>query len=660
MSRAAMVLRAAAGLVAVSAVPSLFAGWRSLGPDGAEVAALAFSVTEPGVVWAATGNGLYRSRDAGTSWALVALAGAGVRAVAVHPRDGRQVWAAFVDDSPMSVWRSEDGGTSAALSTLGVWTDRMWDLALDFADPESAYLGTDRGLFITHDGGATWSPGPGELGSSMTRTVVTAPGAVLVGQVGPQLLFMSTDHGATWSAFGLPRSLGDLAADAAGRTLWMAGWEELYLSMDGGRSWSPASGSLPPYTHPTGGLALTADGTTVLVGTNHGVFTSDDGGSTWTDRGCPPPRCPTAEDRFRPYFDPSDPERALAAVPGGVARWAGRSAPWVAANDGLRNTTVHAIRVAADGTLWVATYAQGIFRSEDGGATWDYAGGTLPYGMWREEAPPFYVTSLTEIDGGMVAGTTLGVRATRDGGTTWGWLGGSQGTVLGFLQDPSRTATLIEAAVSSGLTSGGLYVSPDGGATWTEKLDHGSAWAVAGDAAGEVMLAIGSARGEPAFQGVLRSTDHGETWAGVLAEPYVLALAAGLPSPGRFWAAGNSVFRSDDGGSSWVEVGALPPCVAYSSICMARFLVLDEAQRRLFAGASDRIFESRDGGASWQPLAGPGLPSPAWHGGDYTASMHALTALGLDPAGRVLAGVVGRGLYVLEPDVRVPRRRLSR
>jgi len=35
-------------------------------------------------------------------------------------------------------------------------------------------------------------------------------------------------------------------------------------------------------------------------------------------------------------------------------------------------------------------------------------------------------------------------------------------------------------------------------------------------------------------------------------------------------------------------------------------------------------------------------------------------ALALDASGRLLAGTGGRGLFVLEPDVRVPRRLLSR
>ncbi len=136
------------------------------------------------------------------------------------------------------------------------------------------------------------------------------------------------------------------------------------------------------------------------------------------------------------------------------------------------------VYVAALGHPFGKNPERGIFRSRDGGETWEHVlalndstGASdltmdmtnpriLYAGMWRGERKPWALISGAE-EGG--------VYKTTDGGDTWTKLGGGlpEGMVgkVGVSvspADPDRVWAIIEAE-----PDGGVYRSDDGGATWT-------------------------------------------------------------------------------------------------------------------------------------------------------------------------------------------------
>ncbi|HSM60930.1 MAG TPA: hypothetical protein VK849_09045 [Longimicrobiales bacterium] len=136
------------------------------------------------------------------------------------------------------------------------------------------------------------------------------------------------------------------------------------------------------------------------------------------------------------------------------------------------------VYVAALGHAFGKNPERGIFRSEDGGATWqhvlalnDSTGASdltmnvrnpreLYAGMWRGERKPWALISGAE-EGG--------VYKSSDGGDTWTKLGGGlpEGIVgkVGVSvspADPDRVWAILEAE-----PDGGVYRSDDAGATWT-------------------------------------------------------------------------------------------------------------------------------------------------------------------------------------------------
>jgi photosystem II stability/assembly factor-like uncharacterized protein len=121
------------------------------------VHALQFLPGDDEVVFATTSEGLYRSPDQGRSWAprggglpLIDITGLGL-----HP-DGRTAFASAFKQG--GVWRSDDAGqTWAAVATSGLLSDRIWALAVDPRGPAilaAAATGGLHQLTLLSGGGA--------------------------------------------------------------------------------------------------------------------------------------------------------------------------------------------------------------------------------------------------------------------------------------------------------------------------------------------------------------------------------------------------------------------------------------------------------------------------------------------------------------------------
>ncbi len=181
------------------------------------------------------------------------------------------------------------------------------------------------------------------------------------------------------------------------------------------------------------------------ISVGNGVYRSTDGGRSWTHVGLE-----AAGLIGRIVVDPDDPDRALVAVLGQIF---GRSPE------------------------------RGVYLTEDGGKTWtaalqiSEATGAVELAMnpanprelfaamWQAERKPW-----TLIDGGAEGG----LYRTRDGGDSWEPVGGglpeaSEDKPVGRIgvsiaaSDPRRVYALVTAAEERG----GLYRSDDGGDTWT-------------------------------------------------------------------------------------------------------------------------------------------------------------------------------------------------
>src|SRR6266702_1863817 len=119
-------------------------------PDEVEVRCVTLHPTQPGVVFAGTQAGPYRSTDAGDTWERMHVPGAEpvVWSCEIHPADARVM---YVGTQDMAVYRSEDGG-------------EQWRRLTVPTNPDELYAGVEvGGLVRSLDGGATWTDGNAPL-----------------------------------------------------------------------------------------------------------------------------------------------------------------------------------------------------------------------------------------------------------------------------------------------------------------------------------------------------------------------------------------------------------------------------------------------------------------------------------------------------------------
>jgi photosystem II stability/assembly factor-like uncharacterized protein len=109
------------------------------------------------VVYAATGDGLFKTTNGGDQWtALSGLDTSGsIRAVAVHPTDSQKVLAGI---EGLGIYASSNGGTTWQPAYAGLEPNgSLHDILFDPADGSVAYC-SDRnsGVYRSTDGGDTW------------------------------------------------------------------------------------------------------------------------------------------------------------------------------------------------------------------------------------------------------------------------------------------------------------------------------------------------------------------------------------------------------------------------------------------------------------------------------------------------------------------------
>jgi photosystem II stability/assembly factor-like uncharacterized protein len=191
-----------------------------------------------------------------------------------------------------------------------------------------------------------------------------------------------------------------------------------------------------------------------------------------------------------------------------------------------------------------------------------------------------------------------GVLKSEDGGTTWQLA--SRGLTNLNLQEMTVSPVSPELALAAGGV-GGLFRTTNGGESWSavDSVTQASSMAFLPDGS---RLVVGDSRGR-----VATSTNGGATWEAVLTlrdGDAITAIAAGTtPDSGAavFAAtASGRLFRSDDGGKSFVSSGEGLPDEEVRSLELSPDHAGDAT---LWASTWDSgVFRSTDRGETWEPM----------------------------------------------------------
>jgi photosystem II stability/assembly factor-like uncharacterized protein len=377
-------------------------------------------------------------------------AGAGlVAAVAVGmpPLAGQDRAGGDPGDFSMFAWRHLGpftGGDTTAIAGVA-------------SDPRVLYIGTaGGGIWQTGDYGRTWRP----IFDGQSTGVI---GEIVVAPSDPRVLYAGT--GALVDGLTLPNGNG------------------LYKSADGGETWTHVglaeSGRIPRIAvHPANSdlILVAALGDPVAPGEDRGVYRSANGGRTF-DRVLFRDGNTGAVDVL---FDPLQPAIAYASLwqasppAGGAAAGSGSGVykssdggvTWqpagsglpTPAGDGLGRTTLAASAVRA-GQVFASVSARaraGLYRSDDAGMSWSFAGSDMRVNGVDLEIDPAQPDVL-------YAAGAAALRST-DGGRTWApWRTGTSGATYHRLWIHPKNPTVAALAGSSG-----AVITVNSGATWSD------------------------------------------------------------------------------------------------------------------------------------------------------------------------------------------------
>lgn len=146
------------------------------------VSAIAVSPSASDVVLAGTNSGhIVRTSKATTAnaqtvWSATLPRGGFVSSIAFDPSDTSTVYATYAGFGGEHLWRSQDGGATWVPVVSNLPDLPVHSIAIDPTRRERLYLGTDLGVFVSLDSGATWAVENTGFANVVTETVVVAQG----------------------------------------------------------------------------------------------------------------------------------------------------------------------------------------------------------------------------------------------------------------------------------------------------------------------------------------------------------------------------------------------------------------------------------------------------------------------------------------------------
>lgn len=163
-----------------------------------EIVSLTIDPCQPDTLWAGSTQGLFRSDDAGRTWAHRDTALAGQTVFGVLTDCGNPNWAAA--GATKGAYVSRAGGETWPAWGRGLQDITVTTLVRDPAAPQVLYAGTRyQGLYRSSDGGVSWAPA-GLAGSSIHGLLVDRGGA---------WLWAVTSQGVLRAALDSSRAAGD-------------------------------------------------------------------------------------------------------------------------------------------------------------------------------------------------------------------------------------------------------------------------------------------------------------------------------------------------------------------------------------------------------------------------------------------------------------------
>jgi len=574
----------------------------------------AFDPTNTNIMYAATGDGdagdsnctgVYKSTDGGNTWTLTSLtfpvtSSVRIRRLIVNPTNPQIIMAV----GSMGIRRSTDGGTT----WTSVSTTNAYDIEFKPGDPNTVYVGGTTFRRST-DAGVTWATITGVPASGTSNRL-----AIAVTPADPNYVYVLASNSSGSGFLGFLQSTNSgVSFSNITTTLNLLGWSNTGNDT-GGQGWY----DLCIAASPTNAAEVVVGGVNVWRTTNAGASWAIYG--HWTGSGAPFTHADHHDLEYASngtLFNANDGTvyRRTATIWQEISGTMNISQIYKIGLSALTsnfwmtghqdngssswNGTTYTARLGGDGmdcfidrtndNNMFGEYQNGSFqRSTNGGLSWTGAttgmSGTAPWvTIWKQD--PQVATRLYAGRQNMFVSNNLAV----------GWSSltalPATGSVREFAIAPSNNQVIYV------LKSAGIYKTTNAGATWTT---------VTGT------VPVGSS--SPEFVCV-SPTDANKVW--VVCGNY---------------SAGNKVFYSSNGGSTWTNWSSNLPNLPGNSLVYE-------------TGSSDRVYVGMDAGVYYRDAS-----TPNWTLYNIGLPNTPVSDMETSPAmpGKIIAATYGRGVWVVD------------
>jgi photosystem II stability/assembly factor-like uncharacterized protein len=563
---------------------------RTDGQPTLSIGAVAFDPTNPSTVYAGMGEGnwayaqlgqgILRSSDGGSSWAVLPgsdiFVGHGFYRLVVDPSDGERILVATTGGA----LASSDAGATWGLLHNG----NTWDLSLaQLSSGPEILLATPAGLFAAAGSAAPAPVALPGLPTSLERMAVTHMPA----DPGQAFVFAASSSEAfLWhrAAAGGPFTSIPLTPFGVGESV-----ENAFSVKQAWYDWHVAA---PP---------LTVD--VVYLGAIELVKGERAGGSwQWSDISSREVGDSIHPDQHTMAFDLNDPKVIYAGNDGGIFRSSDGGDSWQSLNDGLAISEVEYLTQRPDDSTWIMAGLQdnGTVRRE-GEGEWAQVG----LGDGGDCA-----TDAKHPDTCFYSRYDMTLERSKSGGDPGSWEDvtppGSEGSNKLFYPPLEVREELVVKAGDV------VYLSSDSGDSWLSvplplaaNGEPSIASALALPSANRVL--VGTKWGD-----VFRIDRDGSGWGTPTAltlpkQGYISDMLVDADVPERYWVTLSSrpgaVLRFDDEGVGWVDVTDKLPSMPVNAV------VTDPADHdRVWVACDVGVFESTGAGGGWS-VYGTGLPN---------------------------------------------------
>lgn len=331
------------------------------------------------------------------------------------------------------------------------------------------------------------------------------------------------------------------------------------------------------------------------------------------------------------FFSGGSHHYIVATASGGLWLTENNGTTWTPIFDREGSYSIGVVEIAPsdEQTIWVGTgennaqrsvgFGDGVYKSSDGGKNWSHMGlkdsGHISQ-IWihPEDADTVLVASQGPLwsDGG-----DRGLYKTTDGGETWELiLEVDEHTGINeFVVHPDNFDLIVASSYQrrrhvwvliNGGPGSGIHRTTDGGASWSE-VSAG----LPGDDMGRIGLAMAPSNpntlyaiieGQPDEQGVFRSSDFGQNWAKrsghmTTSPQYYNEIVVDPRDENVLYSLDTFSKRSIDGGQTFTDLG-----IGQRHVDDHALWINEDNTDHLIIGGDGGIYESWDGGTLWRHI----------------------------------------------------------